>query len=175
MGVVLDFEKPIAEIQKKIEELKQMSSESGLDMANQIKLFEKQAQEYKKELYSKLKPSQKIQIARHQERPKFSDYIGLMFEDFIELHGDRYFRDDPAIMGGIGFLDGQPVTVIGVNKGRDFEDCKKHNYDESLFCSILRQLDMERVQFTKNMEDFSEGQKKKVLMLLKWKQKLTLE
>ena len=75
MAVVLDFEKPIVEIQNKIDELKKMSEESGMDLNNQIETFEQQAQDYKKELYSKLKPSQKLQIARHPERPKFLDYV----------------------------------------------------------------------------------------------------
>ena len=100
MAVVLDFEKPIVEIQKKIDELKKMSEASGMDLDNQIQTFEQQAQDYKKELYSKLKPSQKLQIARHPERPKFLDYVDLICEDFIELHGDREGMDDRAIIGG---------------------------------------------------------------------------
>lgn len=89
------------------------------------------ATELMKERAVKSKPLNvwdKVCAARQLFRLQSEDYIGKIFDDFIELHGDRYFRDDPAIMGGIGFLDGQPVTVIGVNKGRDFEDCKKHNY-----------------------------------------------
>ena len=104
MSVVLDFEKPIVEIQKKIDELKKMSEDSGLNMESQIQTFEQQAEDYKKELYSKLKPSQKLQIARHQERPKFLDYVHLICEDFIELHGDREGMDDRAIIGGLAKL-----------------------------------------------------------------------
>ena len=128
MGAVLDFEKPIVEIQKKIEELKQMSSESGLDMETQIKDFEKQAQDYKKELYSKLKPSQKLQIARHQERPKFLDYVNLMCENFIELHGDREGMDDRAIIGGIAKFEGKPVMIIGIQKGKTTKENLEYNF-----------------------------------------------
>ena len=128
MTAVLDFEKPIAEIQKKIDELKKMSEDSGLDMAKQIQIFEKQAQDYKKELYSKLKPSQKLQIARHQERPKFLDYVNLICEDFIELHGDREGMDDRAIIGGIAKLDGKPVMIIGIQKGKTTKENLEYNF-----------------------------------------------
>lgn len=128
MAVVLDFEKPIVEIQKKIDELKKMSEDSGLDMEHQIQDFEKQAQDYKKELYSKLKPSQKLQIARHQERPKFLDYVELMCEDFIELHGDREGMDDRAIIGGLAKLDGKPVMIIGIQKGKNTKENLEYNF-----------------------------------------------
>lgn len=128
MAVVLDFEKPIVEIQKKIDELKKMSEESGMDLDNQIETFEKQAQDYKKELYSKLKPSQKLQIARHPERPKFLDYVELMCEDFIELHGDREGMDDRAIIGGIAKMDGKPVMIIGIQKGKTTKENLEYNF-----------------------------------------------
>ncbi len=118
MATVLDFEKPIIEIQNKIDELKKMSEESGLNMEQQIKTFEKQAQDYKKELYSKLKPSQKLQIARHPERPKFIDYVNMLVTDFIEFHGDREGMDDRAIIGGVAKFDGKPVMIIGIQKGK---------------------------------------------------------
>ena len=128
MAVVLDFEKPIVEIQKKIDELKKMSEESGMDLDNQIETFEKQAQDYKKELYSKLKPSQKLQIARHPERPKFLDYVELMCEDFIELHGDREGMDDRAIIGGIAKMNGKPVMIIGIQKGKTTKENLEYNF-----------------------------------------------
>jgi acetyl-CoA carboxylase carboxyl transferase subunit alpha len=128
MAVVLDFEKPIVEIQKKIDELKKMSEDSGLDMETQIQDFEQQAQDYKKELYSKLKPSQKLQIARHQERPKFLDYVELICEDFIEFHGDREGMDDRAIIGGIAKLDGKPIMIIGIQKGRNTKENLEYNF-----------------------------------------------
>ena len=128
MAIVLEFEKPIIDIQNKIDELKKMSEASGLDMENQIKTFEKQAEDYKKELYSKLKPSQKLQIARHPERPKFLDYVELLCEDFIELHGDREGMDDRAIIGGLGKIDGKPVMIIGIQKGRNTKENLEYNF-----------------------------------------------
>lgn len=128
MAVVLDFEKPIVEIQNKIDELKKMSEESGMDLNNQIETFEQQAQDYKKELYSKLKPSQKLQIARHPERPKFLDYVNLMCDEFIELHGDREGMDDRAIIGGIAKIDGKPLLIIGIQKGRNTKENLEYNF-----------------------------------------------
>ena len=128
MAIVLDFEKPIIDIQNKIDELKKMSEASGLDMDSQIETFERQAEDYKKELYSKLKPSQKLQIARHQERPKFLDYVELMCEDFIELHGDREGMDDRAIIGGLAKIDGKPVMIIGIQKGRNTKENLEYNF-----------------------------------------------
>ena len=128
MAIVLEFEKPIMDIQNKIDELKKMSEASGLDMNKQIQTFEKQAEDYKKELYSKLKPSQKLQIARHPERPKFLDYVELICEDFIELHGDREGMDDRAIIGGLAKIDGNPVMIIGIQKGRNTKENLEYNF-----------------------------------------------
>ena len=128
MAVVLDFEKPIVEIQKKIDELKEMSEISGMDLDSQIQTFEQQAQDYKKELYSKLKPSQKLQIARHPERPKFLDYVELICENFIELHGDREGMDDRAIIGGIAKIEGKPVMIIGIQKGKTTKENLEYNF-----------------------------------------------
>ena len=128
MAVVLDFEKPIVEIQKKIDELKKMSESSGMDLDSQIQNFEKQAQDYKKELYSKLKPSQKLQIARHPERPKFLDYVNLMCDEFIELHGDREGMDDRAIIGGIAKIDGKSLMIIGIQKGKTTKENLEYNF-----------------------------------------------
>lgn len=128
MAVVLDFEKPIVEIQKKIEELKKVSEESGLNLDSQIKDFEEKAQYKKKELYSNLKPSQKLQIARHPERPKFLDYVNLMCDEFIELHGDREGMDDRAIIGGIAKIDGKPLMIIGIQKGRNTKENLEYNF-----------------------------------------------
>ena len=128
MAIVLDFEKPIIDIQNKIDELKKMSEASGLDMDTQIETFEKQAEDYKKELYSKLKPSQKLQIARHAERPKFLDYVELICEDFIELHGDREGMDDRAIIGGLAKINGKPVMIIGIQKGKNTKENLEYNF-----------------------------------------------
>lgn len=128
MAIVMDFEKPIIDIQNKIEELKQLSETSGLDLDSQIQSFEKQAEDKKKELYSQLKPSQKLQIARHPERPKFLDYVNLMCTDFVELHGDREGMDDRAIIGGLAKLDGKPVMIIGIQKGKSTKENLEYNF-----------------------------------------------
>ena len=128
MATVLDFEKPIIDIQNKIEELRQLSENSGLNLQEQIESFEKQAEDKKKELYSTLKPSQKLQISRHPERPKFLDYVNLMCEDFIELHGDREGMDDRAIIGGIAKFNGKPVMIIGIQKGKSTKENLEYNF-----------------------------------------------
>ena len=128
MATVLDFEKPIIDIQNKIDELRQLSENSGLNLEEQIESFEKQAEDKKKELYSTLKPSQKLQIARHSERPKFLDYVHLMCEDFIELHGDREGMDDRAIIGGLAKFNGKPVMIIGIQKGKSKKENLEYNF-----------------------------------------------
>ncbi len=125
---VLDFEKPITEIQEKIDELKKISLESGMDLNKEIETFEQQAEDYKKELYANLKPSQKLQIARHPERPNFLDYVDLMCEDFIELHGDRTGCDDRAIIGGLAKIDGRTVMIIGTMKGTSTKENLEYNF-----------------------------------------------
>lgn len=125
---VLDFEKPITEIQEKIDELKKISLESGMDLNKEIETFEQQAEDYKKDLYSNLKPSQKLQIARHPERPNFLDYITHMCEDFIELHGDHEGMDDRAIIGGLAKIDGKPVMIIGTMKGKSTKENLEYNF-----------------------------------------------
>ena len=128
MATVLDFEKPIIDIQNKIDELRQLSENSGLNLEEQIESFEKQSEDKKKELYSTLKPSQKLQIARHSERPKFLDYVHLMCEDFIELHGDREGMDDRAIIGGLAKFNGKPVMIIGIQKGKSTKENLEYNF-----------------------------------------------
>ncbi len=128
MATVLDFEKPILEIQRKIEELKQMSVESGMDLNKDIETLEQEAAEFKKELYENLNPAQKMQIARHPERPKFLDYVDLMCTDFVELHGDRVGTDDRAIVGGLAKIDGKPVMIIGTMKGKSTKENLEYNF-----------------------------------------------
>jgi len=125
---VLDFEKPIVEIQEKIDELKKISVESGMDLNKEIETFEQQAEDYKKDLYASLKPSQKLQIARHPERPNFLDYVNNMCEDFIELHGDHEGMDDRAIIGGLAKIDGRPVMIIGTMKGKSTKENLEYNF-----------------------------------------------
>ena len=125
---ILEFEKPLYEIEEKIQELKKISESSGMDVSEQIETFEKQALEYKKELYSKLTPAQRLQIARHSDRPTFLDYVKLMTTDFIELHGDREGTDDRAIIGGIAKIDGQSVVIIGTQKGKTTKENLIYNF-----------------------------------------------
>jgi len=126
--MVLEFEKPLVEIQEKINELRKISSESGMDLNKEIEMFEQQANDYKKELYSNLKPFQKLQIARHQERPNFLNYTRLICEDFIELHGDRTGTDDRAIIGGLAKINGKTVMLIGTQKGKSTKENLEYNF-----------------------------------------------
>ena len=126
--LTLDFEQPIVNIEKKIEELRKMSEESGIDLSKEIETFEEQSKEYKKELYENLKPAQKLQIARHPNRPNFMDYIGLMTTDFIEMHGDICGMDDRAIIGGPARIDGRPVMIIGTMKGKTTKENLEYNF-----------------------------------------------
>lgn len=128
MSTTFDFEKPILEIQKEIEKLKQMSLESGMDLNKDIETLENEAAEFKKELFENLNPAQKMQIARHSERPKFLDYVNLMCTDFVELHGDRVGTDDRAIVGGLAKLDGRPVMIVGTMKGKSTKENLEYNF-----------------------------------------------
>ncbi len=125
---VLEFEKYVYEIENKIEELRKISEESGLDLSSEIETFEKQKEEYKKDLYDNLEPLQKLQIARHSERPNFLDYIDLMTTDFMEMHGDREGSDDRAIIGGIARIDNRPVMIIGTMKGKTTKENLEYNF-----------------------------------------------
>lgn len=125
---ILEFEKPILEIRKKIDELKKMSMETGMDLNKEIENFEQQAKSYQDELYGNLKPSQKLQIARHHDRPTFLDYMKMMCENFIEFHGDRAGLDDRAIIGGIAKLDGIPAMFVGTQKGKTTKENLEHNF-----------------------------------------------
>ncbi|MFC3627823.1 acetyl-CoA carboxylase carboxyltransferase subunit alpha [Vogesella amnigena] len=124
----LDFEQPIAELENKIEELRFVQDDSVLDISEEIARLQKKSQELTKTLYSKLTPSQIAIVARHPQRPYTLDYIGSLFTDFQELHGDRAFADDPAIVGGLARFNGQPVMVIGHQKGRDTKEKIYRNF-----------------------------------------------
>jgi acetyl-CoA carboxylase carboxyl transferase subunit alpha len=124
----LEFEKPVEEIEKKIEELKTFKSEGGTKTADEMAKLEKKAKNLLKEIYTKLTPSQVTQVARHPDRPYTLDYIQNLFEDFIELHGDRCFKDDPAIISGVARLEGDPVVVIGQQKGRNTKEKVYRNF-----------------------------------------------
>jgi len=118
----LDFERPILELEKKIEELKAFASQKKIDLSNEIKRLEEKLNQLEKDIYGKLTAWQRVQIARHPQRPYTLDYINLMMTDFIELHGDRLFGDDKAIVTGLAKLDGEKIFIIGHQKGRDTKE-----------------------------------------------------
>ncbi|HTR20062.1 MAG TPA: acetyl-CoA carboxylase carboxyltransferase subunit alpha [Gemmatimonadales bacterium] len=120
----LDFERPLLEIEKQIEELKRTAGEQ----AAEVTPLEQQLERLRAEIYRSLSPMQRVQVARHPRRPYTLDYVKTVFTDFVELHGDRLFRDDPALVGGWARLDGQSVMVIGHQKGRDTKENLKRNF-----------------------------------------------
>lgn len=124
----LDFEQPIAELEAKIEELRYVQDDSALDISEEIERLQKKNKSLTKDIYSKLNAWQISQVARHPQRPYTLDYINGMFTDFEELHGDRAFADDPAIVGGIGRFEDKPVMVIGHQKGRDVKERQYRNF-----------------------------------------------
>ena len=124
----LDFEQPIAELQQKIEELRFVHEDSAVDISDEISRLTKKSQQLAKEIYGKLSAWQIAQVARHPQRPYTLDYIAGMFGDFRELHGDRSYADDPAIVGGIARFNGQPCMVIGHQKGRDTKEKIHRNF-----------------------------------------------
>jgi len=124
----LDFEKSIYQIEDKINELKLLSQDTGIDLSEQIETLTKQAMEYKEQLYSNLTPSQKIQIARHPKRPTFFDYVSMITTDWIELHGDRAGTDDRAIIGGVAQIQGRSIMLIGTQKGKSTKENIEYNF-----------------------------------------------
>ncbi|GKU75781.1 acetyl-CoA carboxylase carboxyltransferase subunit alpha [Paenibacillus sp. L3-i20] len=119
MANELPFEKPINELRQKITELKSLSVEKGIDFSEEILRLEERCKQLEEELYSELSPAQKMHLARHHQRPTSLDFITSIFTDFLEVHGDRLFADDLAIVGGLAKLNGVPVTVIGHQRGKD--------------------------------------------------------
>ncbi|MCL6548951.1 MAG: acetyl-CoA carboxylase carboxyltransferase subunit alpha, partial [Alicyclobacillus sp.] len=128
MATELEFEKPIAELKAKIEELRAFTQQSGIDLSHEVVKLEQRLEEVTAAVYAELTPWQRVQIARHPQRPTTLDYIHGICTEFIELHGDRNFRDDPSIVGGIGMVDGKPVTFIGHQKGRDTKENIYRNF-----------------------------------------------
>lgn len=129
----LDFERPIIELENKIAELKKISANGTtqlpqIDISREIKALEEKLSQLQKEIYLNLTPAQKVQLARHPKRPYTSDYINLLFTDFIELHGDRNFADDKAIISGFAFFNGKSVAVVGHQKGRTVEENIYRNF-----------------------------------------------
>jgi acetyl-CoA carboxylase carboxyl transferase subunit alpha len=124
----LEFEKPLQELERQIEDLKRMGSERQVDVESEVQSLEKRLETLRGEIYSNLTPIQRVMVARHPRRPYTLDYLSTIFTDFIELHGDRLYRDDPAIVGGWARLDGLSVMVIGHQKGRDPKENLKRNF-----------------------------------------------
>jgi acetyl-CoA carboxylase carboxyl transferase subunit alpha len=128
MAQLFDFEKPIVELAQKISDLQKFSAEKGIDLSQEVATLEKKVALLKMEIYGNLEPWQKVQIARHPERPNFYDYAPLLFEDFIELKGDRLFADDRSVAGGIALFHGTVVTVIAQVKGKGTKENIKRNF-----------------------------------------------
>jgi acetyl-CoA carboxylase carboxyl transferase subunit alpha len=128
MDITFDFEQPIVEIDKRIEELKKSEQEQSINLSEQIKNLEKTRDELKQKIYGSLSPWQRVQIARHPQRPYSQDYIKFIFENVVELHGDRCFGDDHAVLCAIAELDAKPVAVIGHQKGKTLEENLDRNF-----------------------------------------------
>ena len=127
-AATLEFEKPLFELEKQIDELKKVAGERSLDMGAEIAPLERKLADLRSEIYRNLTPLQRVQVARNSRRPFTLDYLRLVFTDFIELHGDRAFREDAAIVGGWARLDGESVMVIGHQRGRDTKENLKRNF-----------------------------------------------
>ena len=127
----LEFEQPVAELESKIEELRYVQNESAVDISEEIDRLDKKSLQLTKDIYASLSPWQVTQIARHPQRPYTLDYVGEIFTDFEELHGDRAFSDDPSIVGGMARFNGQACMVLGQQKGRDTRERALRNFGMS--------------------------------------------
>lgn len=128
MSKSFSFEEPIVQLRQKIDELKVIAQTADVDMSEEIATLENRLVLLEQQIYENMEPWDRVQVARHPERPTTLEYIDLMFEDFIELHGDRTFGDDAAIVGGIAFFEGQPVTVIGHQRGKSTKENIRRNF-----------------------------------------------
>ncbi|MBT3346497.1 MAG: acetyl-CoA carboxylase carboxyltransferase subunit alpha [Gemmatimonadetes bacterium] len=124
----LDFERPIVELEKNIEEMRAQAQADDLDLSREIRSLEERVELLRHEIYSGLTRWQRVQISRHPQRPYALDYISRMLTDFTELHGDRYFGDDRAVVGGPARLDGEPLMVVGIQSGRNVEERQLRNF-----------------------------------------------
>lgn len=124
----LEFEKPLQELERQIEDLKRIGTERQIDVDGELNSLQSRLESLREEIYRNLTPIQRVMVARHPRRPYTLDYLSTIFTDFIELHGDRLYRDDPAIVGGWARLDGVSVMVIGHQKGRDTKENLKRNF-----------------------------------------------
>ncbi|MGM0472380.1 MAG: acetyl-CoA carboxylase carboxyl transferase subunit alpha [Bacillota bacterium] len=124
----LEFEKPLLELEDKITELREFMQEKDIDLTDEIERLKERAAKLQDEIYSNLEPSQVLKIARHANRPTTLDYIEYLCDDFVELHGDRNYGDDQALVGGIAKIDDRPFTIIGQQKGKDTKDNLNRNF-----------------------------------------------
>lgn len=124
----LEFEKPIIELKEKIKELERFMEEKDIDLSEELERLKQRLKELEAEIYGNMNPWERVQVARHLERPTTLDYIPYLFTDFIECHGDRLFGDDAAIVGGIANFHGRPVTIIGEQRGRDTKENLRRNF-----------------------------------------------
>jgi acetyl-CoA carboxylase carboxyl transferase subunit alpha len=127
-GPYLDFEKPLVELESQIEDMRAFAGGQGVEMDEELERLEGKAAKLREQIYGNLTRWQQVQLARHPARPYTLDYISRIFTDFVELHGDRLYRDDPAIVGGMAELQGQPVMVIGHQKGRETRESIRRNF-----------------------------------------------
>jgi len=127
-AATMEFEKPIVELEKQIDELKRLAGDRQLSVSDEIAPLERKLGELRAEIYRNLTPLQRVQVARNPRRPFTSDYLQLAFTDFVELHGDRLYREDAAIVAGWARLDGETVMVIGHQRGRDTKESLKRNF-----------------------------------------------
>jgi acetyl-CoA carboxylase carboxyl transferase subunit alpha len=126
--LLLDFEKPLAELTTRIEQIRELAEENGVDVTSQIRQLEARAMQLREEIFSSLTPSQRLQVARHPRRPSTLDYIQAISDEWMQLHGDRCGGDDPAMVVGVGRVGGQPVVMLGQQKGRDTKDNIARNF-----------------------------------------------
>jgi acetyl-CoA carboxylase carboxyl transferase subunit alpha len=126
--LLLDFEKPLAELNTRIDQIRMLAEENGVDVSGQIRQLEARAMQLREEIFTGLSPSQRLQVARHPRRPSTLDYIQAITDEWMELHGDRCGSDDPALIGGVARLAGQPVVILGHQKGRDTKDNIARNF-----------------------------------------------
>ncbi|WP_223642322.1 acetyl-CoA carboxylase carboxyl transferase subunit alpha [Planococcus sp. 4-30] len=124
----MPFEEPLIQLRTKISELKEYTATAEVDLNSEIKSLEDRFSKLEEEIYENMKPWDRVQVARHPERPTTLDYIPMIFNDFIELHGDRLYGDDAAIVSGIGSFHGQPVTIIGHQRGKDTKENVRRNF-----------------------------------------------
>ncbi len=126
--LLLDFEKPLFDLQQRIQQIRELAEENNVDVSSQIEQLETKYVQLQEEIFTNLSPSQRLQLARHPRRPSTLDYIQAISDEWVELHGDRAGKDDPALIGGIARLNGRPVVMLGHQKGRDTKDNVARNF-----------------------------------------------